>query len=136
MSSRASLPPEDAVRAQCYINVRPTLRDREELLPGLRGCDGADMLPEVGIRNRFETHLDRPRSGVRLRIGDGHLDIHESSARAPKALDDVQRIAMRMAALVEPCLLRQTSRFGHEHIALPPADGVTEPRRVGIFWKR
>src|SRR5262245_21317741 len=99
MSSRASLPPEDAVRAQCYINVvRGRLDvavDREALLPVLSGSNGADLLSEIGIRNRLETHLYRPCSGVRLCIVDCHLDLHESSARSPKALDHVQGITMR-----------------------------------------
>src|SRR5215471_7192342 len=99
MSSRASLPPADAVRAQCYINVvRAGLLDvavdRDELLPVASRRNGADMLSEIGIRNRLETHLYRPCSGVRLRIVDCHLDLQESSARSPKALDHVQGITM------------------------------------------
>jgi hypothetical protein len=80
MSSRASLPPEDAVRAQCYINaVRASVASLS-----------------------IEKELLLSSAGATAQMVDRHLDLHESSARPPKALGHVQGIAMRMAGAARP----------------------------------
>ena len=50
---------------------------------------------------------------------------------------DMQRIAVGMSLpRVEPAAIAQTVCFDHEGIAVPPADRISEPCRLGIGGQR
>src|SRR5262249_4781700 len=64
----------------------------------------ADPIEQLGIGKIFPTDVCRPRLCVGLGIVDGYAHLHVAEVRPAEALDYVQCIAMRMAAIVEPSL--------------------------------
>ena len=54
----------------------------------------------------------------------------------PEPLDDVQGVAVRVARIIEPGLLVIADRIDDQRIALPSADGVSEPGGLRIARQR
>src|SRR6516165_4174216 len=79
------------------------------------------------------TLIHRPWLGVSLRIVEGNRHIHASEVAPPVALDSVQRVAMWTPRVIHPRFVVDSNRVHYERIAVPLADGVPQPRRLGIL---
>ncbi len=67
----------------------------------------------------------------RHRIFGGHLVFQELTApNRPDSLDQVQRFAVWSAGIVEPRAGVESRSVHHQSIAIPAADGVSEPLRL------
>src|SRR6516165_3537315 len=91
----------------------------------------ADALDEVGVGEKFKLKRKRPGLGIGLRVVNRDFDVHMSKVAAAEALDGVKSFRMRTAAVIDPALIVEAARVNHEPVALPFANGITEPRGSG-----
>src|SRR6187431_2872062 len=97
-------PPRFATRARAQRHATfswasPFLGKDVEILIVL-----TDPVKQLGIGHQLPPKRNTPRLGVRLRVVDRDLQVHPSEVHAPEALDDMQRVAVRMTGVVQPRL--------------------------------
>ena len=95
----------------------------------------AHVLDQLGVWREPHLHIDRPRLRIRLRIVECHVQLHVADIEAPEPLRDMQCLGVRTAGQVEPCPIVEPGAVHDERVALPVADRVPHPRRIGIRWK-
>src|SRR5579871_892678 len=92
----------------------------------------AEIFKEFSVRH--EAHFVRSGPGFRvsLRIGDGGLKSDMPEVASREALGDMQRVAVRMAARVNPGFIVEAGGFYNQRVAFPMPDGVAHPGWIGI----
>ena len=90
----------------------------------------ADALDEVGVGEKFKLKRKRPGLGIGLRVVNRDFDVHMSKVAAAEPLDGVKSFRMRTAAVIDPALIVEAARVNYEPVALPFANGITEPGGV------
>src|ERR1051325_7193252 len=100
----------------------------------------AEVLHQLGVRHQDEMDRIRlPRTRVRLRVVDLHLEIQVSEVDSLEPLCRLQRVGVRVAVVIEPTALLpvsaalESSGIDDERVAFPATDGVAVPRRIGIL---
>ena len=73
---------------------------------------------------------------IGLRIVDHDFDIHVAEVTAPEPFRQSHRLAVRMAAAIEPGLVVESHGLDDEDVAVPFADRVTQPARFRILRMR
>src|SRR5215831_19934226 len=95
---------------------------------------GAHVLQQILSHHEPRgTLIHRPWLGVSFRIVEGNRHIHTSEVASPVALNRVQRVAMWTPRIIHPRFVVDSNGVHYERIAVPPADGVPYPRRLGIL---
>src|ERR1700722_7609583 len=90
----------------------------------------AHALPiQTQVRPQLEAGLYRPGLAVRLWILNRNVVAQRFMIDAPHPLDDVQRVAVRMAGAVEPGFIVKSDGVADQRVAIPLADGVAHPER-------
>src|SRR5688572_4784606 len=92
----------------------------------------ADGFEERRVRNPGLRIADRKRLCVGARIVDRGLDADVAVVSATETLHDPRRLAARMAEGVKPRTIVEATRVDDQRVALPRANRVSEPRRLGI----
>src|SRR5262249_5582476 len=87
---------------------------------------------QLGVGHVFPTEVYGPRLLVGLRIIDRELQINVAEIRTVESLDDVQGVAVRMAAIIEPRLFLDADSIDDQRISFPFADRVSVPRWVPL----
>src|SRR5690606_24901026 len=77
-----------------------------------------------------------PRARVRPRVVDRDLVSERVDVRARDALDQMQRLGVRIAFTVQPEPLVEADRVDHERVAFPVSDRVTEVARIQQLARR
>src|SRR3954470_14777821 len=93
----------------------------------------ADVLHNVVARQQAMRGVDGEGLGVGARVVDRDVLIQIPEAGARVALDGVKLLSMRVADEIEPELVVETNAIDNPGVALPFADGVSVPARIGIF---
>src|SRR5665213_3255247 len=92
----------------------------------------ADVLDQLRIGHDLELHGQAPGLGVGFGIVDRELDLHMAEVAAAEALDGAQRVAMRMAGVIEPTKIVEALGLDCQNVAVPAAHGVSEPRGTHV----
>src|ERR1700731_3550596 len=97
----------------------------------------AEMFDELRIRKQLEAYSHRlPGLRISLRVIDREVHFQVSEIRAAEAFSDLQRVRVRVTAIVQPGSLFESSRLDNKRVAFPLPDRVPEPGRIGILWER
>src|SRR4029434_329750 len=75
-----------------------------------------------------------PRPRVRFRIVDADDELHAAEIDPSEALGQLQRFSVRMAAVIEPAALLETSGLDDKGVALPTGNRVAVPGGIRIHW--
>ena len=93
------------------------------------GAIGFDQV-RIGHQMLFQ------RDGKRMRVGGRIIDcephLHMAKIDAVKSFGEMQRLAMRMAASIQPAAVIKSSRVDCEGVAFPFARRISKPCRVRI----
>ena len=95
----------------------------------------ANELDQLRIGNQFRVQFGFPRFGIGLRVVDGELDIHVPHVAPMNSLGQMHGVGRRDTASGQPLLPVETAGLDHQRVALPVADRISHPRRIGIRWK-
>src|SRR5882762_2488850 len=92
------------------------------------------------LKNRhFRTHkgnlVAHPRRGIRLRIGESHVQLQGLSVDALVALHEVHLVAVRIAEMIDPGSVVIAFGLNDECVSFPPANRVSVPTRIRILRK-
>src|SRR5467141_3065636 len=92
------------------------------------------------LKNRhFRTHkgdlVAHPGRGIRLRIGESHVQLQGLSVDALVALHEVHLVAVRIAEMIDPGSVIIPIGLNDECVSLPPANRVSVPTRIRILRK-
>src|SRR5882762_5044679 len=92
------------------------------------------------LENRhFRTHkgdlVAHPGCGIRLWIGESHVQLQGVRIDALVALDEVHLVAVRIAEMIDPGSVVIPIGLNDECISLPPANRVSVPTRIRILRK-
>src|SRR5262249_22570742 len=93
----------------------------------------ANALDELDVRLEAPTELDVPGFRVGLRIVDRDVDLHLADRLPCEPLDDAQRLGAGQPAHVEPRPAVLTDCLDDQRVALPFADRIAHPRRLGVL---
>src|SRR5678816_4308731 len=92
----------------------------------------ADEFEQLSVCDQTEFLCHHPGPGVRLRIVNRDLHFKRTNSPASVPLGDVKCFRRWVARLIEPCLAVETLGVDNQRIALPPANGMTQPGRIEI----
>src|SRR5213594_526189 len=93
----------------------------------------ADSLHEFRIQHQSGLFFDSPRFRVGFRIIDRDLNVDVAEIPPPETLDQMECFRRRRAQLIHPHLSVKASRVHNEHVTVPSARGITEPRRRRVL---
>ena len=83
---------------------------------------GADVFPDVAVRDQIQRVLDAERPRVHLRIVHRDLHVHVAEVPPPVPFLDLQSVTVRMTGSVQPASIVETHCVYYQRIAFPPAD--------------
>ena len=85
----------------------------------------------VRFHATIDRHGDPPWPRVDLGVFDRHFVPDDVGRHQLEALDQVQRIAVKIAGAVEPAAIVEIGHVDDQSVAVPPSDRVAHPRIVG-----
>src|SRR5262249_39682149 len=81
-----------------------------------------DVLNQIVVCDVVDADFDSKRLYIRLRIVEGHLEIHVAEIRSSEPLRHAQRFAVRASSEVQPRFVVEANGVDDERIAVPTAD--------------
>src|SRR6266403_154607 len=94
-----------------------------------------DLLENCHFRTHKSYLVAHPRSGIRLWIGESHVQLQGLSIDPFVALHEVHLVAVRIAEMIDPGSVVIALGLNDECVSLPLANRVSVPTRIRILRK-